>query len=185
MLASGNMQSRAALQEPTSSSPEKYRKVTNLIIRDEWIRSVAAIVSVSWTHRVIGMRLGHHFGKAGQVNPSYPTLAMECSTTERTAKKAVAALRALGWIAPAQNTGGNHHTTNDFILLIPAQRVSSGTPVEVKPERLTGVRRGSGRVSSEVIDGCPAGHPNSSKGKDNSKEGNNRARRRRRALCPC
>jgi hypothetical protein len=166
MHAPVNRTSSVALQEPTSPSPEKYRTVTNLIIRDEWVRDVAAIDSLSMTQRVIGMRLGHHFGKTGQVNPSYATLAIECATTERTAKKAVAALRALGWITPAQNAGGNHDATNDFTLLIPPRRVSSETPVKLKPKRLTGVRRGSGRVSSEVFDGCPAGHPNSSKEKE-------------------
>ncbi len=161
----------ATAQEATSSSaitstPAASRRVTDVIVRDEWIRGVAAIKRLTPILRVVGMRLGHHFGKAGKVNPSYATLAAECETSERTTQRAVAKLRALGWIAPAQNGGGSHNATNDFVLLIPTARVSSQSPVKAKSRRLTGVQRDTARVTSGVFDGCLASHPNSSKRND-------------------
>ena len=162
-----NSPDRAKAQEPSSTSSITFpatadsREVTDLRRRDEWVRRVAEIGILSPINRVVGMRLGHYYnGKTGQLNPSYATLARASGTTERTAQKAVAALKALGWIAPTRTTGGRHDATNDFVLLIPAQRVSGRTPVQVKSKRLTGVQLGSARVSSSCADGCPGGHPN-------------------------
>jgi hypothetical protein len=105
--------------------------------------------------------LAHYYnGETGQLNPSYATLARECGTTERTAQKAVAAWKAFGWIAPTRTAGGRHDATNDFVLLIPAQRVSTRTPVNAKSKKLTGVQLDTPRVSSSCVDGCPGGHPN-------------------------
>lgn len=162
-----NSPDRAEAQEPSSTSSITFpattdsREVTDLRRRDEWVRCVAEISILSPIHRVVGMRLGHYYnGKTGQLNPSYATLARASGTTERTAQKSVAALKSLGWIAPTRTTGGRHDATNDFVLLIPAQRVSGRTPVQVKSKRLTGVQLGSARVSSSCADGCPVGHPN-------------------------
>src|SRR5258708_18492363 len=150
-----NIPRRADEQERPASSAEKSREVTSLKLRDEWIRSIAAIKSLSPILRVVGMRLAHFYnGKTGQLNPSYATLGRECGTTERTAQKAVAALKSLGWIAPTRTSGGRHDNPNDFTLLIPSRRVSERTPVHAKSKKLTGVRLGSARVSSSVSDGC-------------------------------
>jgi hypothetical protein len=157
-----SMPSARVAQEPPASTPEKLREVISLKLRDEWIRSVAEIESLSPILRVVGMRLAHYYnGKTGQLNPSYATLARKCGTTERTAQKAVAALKSLGWIAPTRTSGGRHDNTNDFTLLIPPRRVSERTPVSAKPRKVTGVQLSGARVSRSVSDGCPGGHPNS------------------------
>jgi hypothetical protein len=149
------------------------REVTTLKLRDEWVR-LAAVQTLPSILRVVGMRLAHFYnGKTGQLNPSYATLAGECGTSERTAQRAVAAFRKLGMIADTRVPGGHHDATNDFTLIIPYRRVSTRTPVgsrsgvsertpvKSKSGAQTGVRTGSGRVTSSVFDGCPPSHPNS------------------------
>ena len=156
--------SHAAARKDEHGPP---RKVTTLKLRDEWVR-LAAVQKLSPILRVVGMRLAHFYGRTGQLNPSYATLAKECDTTERTAQKAVAEFRKLGMIAGTRVPGGHHDATFDFTLIIPYRRVSKRTPVTSKsrvsertPVRTqTGVRAGSRRVSRSVADGCPPVHPN-------------------------
>ncbi|WP_156446783.1 helix-turn-helix domain-containing protein [Bradyrhizobium yuanmingense] len=160
---------RASIREDVDGPP---REVTTFKLRDEWVR-LAAVQKLSPILRVVGMRLAHFLGKTGQLNPSYALLAAECDTTERTAQKAVAALRRLGMIADTRSSGGRQDATNDFILIIPYRRVFTRTPVKAKSGVSTrtplktksgahrGVRTGIGGVSSQVFEGCPPGHPNS------------------------
>jgi len=144
---------------------ELPREVTTLKLRDEWVR-LAAVQKLSPVLRVVGMRLAHFYnGETGQLNPSYALLAAECDTTERTAKKAVAAFRRLGMIADTRSSGGRQDATNDFTLIISYRRdlrsVRANTPTGVRANTPRGVRAGSGGVSSSTSEGCPPGHPNS------------------------
>jgi DnaA N-terminal domain/Helix-turn-helix domain len=82
--------------------------------------------------KLIGVRMGLHFsGKTGLCNPSARALACETACDERTAERATAGLRQLGWISIVGQGGGRGRSNRYALLMahVPAETPARQTVI--------------------------------------------------------
>jgi hypothetical protein len=113
-----------------------------------WQEDVIADTELSPITRLIAARLAlHRNAETARCFVSYRTLAAEVGISERSAMRAIAALKARGWIDV--DPGGGREKANDYRLVSPSERVTGVSRFTAQK----GDSRGRERVTERVVKG--------------------------------
>ena len=110
----------ASVQGSLTPKPQTVRDNDSFFA---WMRGVAEDRELSFTARLIGLRLAlHRNADTGKCNPSYQKLADEIGVYRGTALRAVQLMVKRGWLADPDSSGGR---SNNFVFLLPASGSSA------------------------------------------------------------
>ena len=126
---------------------------------------------VTALHVDVVRALLRRLGEDGQCDPTHATLAADVACSERTVRRALAALRAVGLVAweqrlvrrpwPAGGAGASRaeQTSNAYVLLLPERPVAPREPRRVRPVQLRlscGGQSGREILPTMIQKGLPA-----------------------------
>jgi hypothetical protein len=110
-----------------------------------WQEDVIADTELSPITRLVAARLAlHRNAETARCFVSYRTLAAEVGISERSAMRAIAALKARGWINV--DPGGGREKANDYHLVTPSERVTGVSRFTAQK----GDSRGRERVTERI-----------------------------------
>jgi hypothetical protein len=113
-----------------------------------WQEDIIADTGLSPITRLVAVRLAlHRNAETARCFVSYRTLAAEVGISERSAMRAIAALKTRGWIAV--DLGGGREKANDYRLVTPYERVTGVSRFTAQKSD----SRGRERVTEHVVKG--------------------------------